>query len=84
MMTLSYIVSQKQIKRKSEKKWYVSPGNDFLVTSSERPIFSLRLYLLTRTILVQVGENRGRPLACATRVTSLPAPEVAILLLPTL
>jgi len=43
-----------------------------------------RSYFLTRTDLVQVEKNRGRLLERATLSSSLPAPEIAVLLLPTL
>ena len=74
MMTLGYIVSQEQIKRKSEKKRIGGLRIDYSAFKSEMLIFYLQLYRLTRTIPVQVGKGRGHLPASATYLTSLRAP----------
>ena len=74
MMTMRNIVSQEQIKRKSEKKRVGGLRIDCSAFKSEMLIFCLHLYLLTRTIPAQVGKSRGRLPAWATFLTSLRAP----------
>jgi len=84
MMPVRYIVSQEQSKCKFEKTGTAASGSTSFQTGQGGRFKGKRLYLLTRTDLVQVGENRGRLLARATFSSSLLAPEVAVLLLPTL